>query len=161
GTFSFTQPLLRSFGYDSTTWLIRIAKDTSDSSYQDLVRAVQNTVNAVEQAYWDLVYALQNLEVKKESLRIAQELNRITKIKIDVGSLAPIEITQTEVGIATAEQDIITAEGLIGDAQDRLQRVLNFVDPSQINTPIIPTDQLSTDEVTIQLDEGTRVALRS
>ena len=77
-------------------------------------------VNAVEQAYWDLVYSLQNLEVKRESLRIAQELNRITRIKIDVGSLAPIDITQTEVGIATAEQDIIISEGQIGDAQDRL-----------------------------------------
>ena len=73
------------------------------------MRSIQTGVNSVEQAYWDLVYAFQNLEVKKESLRIAQDLNRITKIKIDVGSLAPIDITQTEVGIATAEQDIITA----------------------------------------------------
>jgi len=45
----------------------------------------------------------------RQSLKIAQDLNRITKIKIDVGSLAPIDITQTEVGIANAEQDIITA----------------------------------------------------
>ena len=81
---------------------------------------------------------LQNLEVKRESLRIAQELNRITRIKIDVGSLAPIDITQTEVGIATAEQDIIISEGQIGDAQDRLKRLLNFVDAAQVNVPIIP-----------------------
>src|ERR1700730_15797807 len=138
-----------------TPWLIRIAKNSRDSAYQDLVRSIQGTVNAVEQAYWDLVYALQNLEVKRESLRIASELNRITRIKIDVGSLAPIDITQTEVGIATAQQDIITAEGLIGDAQDRLKRLLNFVDPAQINTPFIPTDPLSTDQVSIKLDEST------
>ena len=87
-------------------------------------------------------------------------MNRITRIKIDVGSLAPIDITQTEVGIATAQQDIITAEGLIGDAQDRLKRLLNFVDPAQINIPIIPTDQLSTEQVTIAPEEGTRIALR-
>src|SRR5207244_4631647 len=109
-TLSMNQPLLRNFGPRTTTWLIRIARNTRDSSYQDFLRSVQTTVNSVEQAYWDLVYALQNLEVKKESLRIAQDLNRITRIKIDVGSLAPIDITQTEVGIATAEQDIITAE---------------------------------------------------
>jgi len=158
GTFSFTQPLLRSFGYDTTTWLIRIAKDTSDGSYHDLVRAVQNTVNSVEQAYWDLVYALQNLEVKKESLRIAQDLNRITRIKIDVGSLAPIDITQTEVGIATAEQDIITAEGLIGDAQDRLKRQLNF-DRTQWSVPIAPTDQVRSENVQVRVDEGMAVAI--
>lgn len=159
-TLSMNQPLLRNFGTLPTTWLIRIAKNSRDSAYQDLVRSIQGTVNSVEQAYWDLVFALQNLEVKRESRRIASELNRITRIKIDVGSLAPIDITQTEVGIATAEQDIIAAEGLIGDAQDRLKRLLNFVDPAQINIPIIPTDQLSTEQVTIQLEEGTRIALR-
>src|SRR6266540_3649585 len=158
-TLSMNQPLLRNFGPRTTTWLIRIARNTRDSSYQDFVRSVQTTVNAVEQAYWDLVYALQNLEVKKESLRIAQDLNRITRIKIDVGSLAPIEITQTEVGIATAEQDIITAEGLIGDAQDRLTRLLN-VDPVRWSTtPIVPTDQVQGENVQIQVEEGTKTAL--
>jgi outer membrane protein len=158
GTLSFTQPLLRNLGFDTTTWLIRISKNTSDGSYQDLVRAVQNTVNSVEQAYWDLAYALQNLEVKKESLRIAQDLNRITKIKIDVGSLAPIDITQTEVGIATAEQDIILAEGLIGDAQDRLKRQLNF-DRTQWSIPILPTDQVRAEPVQVKVDDGMTLAI--
>ena len=157
-TLSLNQPLLRNFGSRPTNYLIRIARYTRDSAYQDFVRSVQTTVNNVEQSYWDLVYALQNLEVKKESLRIAQDLNRITKIKIDVGSLAPIEITQTEVGIATAEQDIITAEGLIGDAQDRLKRQLN-PDATQWSVAIIPTDQVRAGEVKIELEEGTKAAL--
>jgi len=158
-TLSMNQPLLRNFGPRVTTWLIRIARNTRDSSYQDFVRSVQTTVNSVEQSYWDLVYALQNLEVKKESLRIAQDLNRITRIKIDVGSLAPIEITQTEVGIATAEQDIITAEGLIGDAQDRLTRLLNVNPGRWSTTPIVPTDQVQGGNVQIQVEEGTKTAL--
>ncbi|MDQ6894949.1 MAG: TolC family protein [Acidobacteriota bacterium] len=157
---SMNQPLLRNFGTLPSNWLIRIAHNSRDSAYQSLLRTVQGTVNAVEQAYWDLVYATQNLEVKRESLRIARELNRITRIKIDVGSLAPIDITQTEVGIATAEQDIIISEGQIGDAQDRLKRLLNFVEAAQVNIPIIPTDRLSTEQVKIQLDEGTQTALR-
>jgi outer membrane protein TolC len=152
-TLSMNQPLLRNFGTLATNWQIRISKNTRDGAYQTLLRSVQSTVNTVEQAYWDLVYAIQNLEVKRESLRIAQDLNRITRIKIDVGSLAPIDITQTEVGIATAEQDIITAEGLIGDAQDRLRRQLNFVDPTLMSTPIIPTDQLSTDKLDLSNEE--------
>ncbi len=157
-SLSMNQPLLRNFGSKTTNWLIYIARNTRDSSYQTFVRSAQSVVNSVEQAYWDLVYALQNLEVKKESLRIAQDLNRITKIKIDVGSLAPIEITQTEVGIATAEQDIITAEGLIGDAQDRLQRVLN-VDPTRWFASVVPTDEVRGEDVKIGLDEGTKTAL--
>ena len=155
---SMNQPLLRNFGPKTTTWLIRIARNTRDAAYQDFVRGVQSVVNTVEQAYWDLAYALQNLEVKKESLRIAQELNRITKIKIDVGSLAPIEITQTEVGIAIAEQDIILAEGLIGDAQDRLKRQLGLK-AATWSTPIVPTEEVRAEDVRIQLEEGTRTAL--
>jgi outer membrane protein TolC len=157
-TLSMNQPLLRNFGPKTTTWLIRIARNSRDSAYQDFVRSVQTVVNTVEQAYWDLVYAVQNLEVKKESLRIAQELNRITKIKIDVGSLAPIEITQTEVGIAIAEQDIILAEGLIGDAQDRLKRQLG-VKIASWSTPITPTDEVRAEQIQIEVDEATRAAL--
>jgi len=157
-TISLTQPLLRNFGATPTKWLIWIARNTRDATYQTFVRSVQSTVNGVEQAYWDLVYAIQNLEVKKESLRIAQDLNRITKIKIDVGSLAPIDITQTEFGIATAEQDIITADGLIGDAQDRLKRLLN-VDSEKWAVPIVPTDPVRAGETKIQLEEGTKAAL--
>jgi outer membrane protein len=157
-TLSLNQPLLRNFGHDTTTWLIRIARNTRDASYQDYVRSVELTVNAVEQAYWDLVYALRNLEAKKESLQIAQELNRITKIKIDVGSLAPIDITQTEFGIATAEQDIITADGLIGDAQDRLKRLLNF-DSSRWTTPIAPTDEVRSETIQVKVEEGVRAAV--
>lgn len=157
-SLSMNQPLLRNFGPTATKWLIYIAKNSRDASYQQYLRSVQSTVNSVEQAYWDLAYTLQNLEVKKESLRIAQELERITKIKIDVGSLAPIDITQTEVGVALAEQDIITAEGLIGDALDRLRRQIN-IDPTLGNVPIVPTDQVRGEPVTIQLPEATRMAL--
>lgn len=157
-SLSLSQPLLKSFGSNATTWQIRISRNTRDSTYLAFVRSVQATVNGVEQAYWNLTYAIQNLEVKKESLQIAKELNRITKIKIDVGSLAPIDITQTEVGIATAEQDIITAEGLIGDAQDQLKRLLN-VDSMKWAVPIVPTDSVRVPEVVVNLEEGTRTAL--
>ena len=67
-----------------------------------------------------------NLAVKIEARDIAAEINRITKIKIDVGSLAPIDIVQTEVGIATAEQDIINAQAVVGLAEDQLRRNMNY-----------------------------------
>jgi outer membrane protein TolC len=156
-TLNLNQPLLKNFGYDTTVWLIHIAKDTRDASYQDYIRSVQTTVNGVEQAYWDLVYAVQNLEVKREALTIAKDLNRITQIKIDVGSLAPIEIYQTLFGVATAEQDIITAEGLVGDAQDRLKRLLNF-DPKEWATPILPTDQVQAEAIQVDAEQGVQRA---
>ena len=157
-TLSVSQPLLRNFGRDTTTWLIQTARNSRDASYQGFVRSVQTAVNGVEQAYWDLVYAIRNLAVKQEALVVARDLNRITRIKIDVGSLAPIDITQTEVGIATAEQNIIIAESLIGDAQDRLKRLLSF-NPEQWAVPIVPTDEVRADLPAVKVDDGIRTAL--
>ena len=156
---SLNQPLLRNFGITPSYWQIQIARNSFGSANLDYLRGVQTLVNSVEQAYWDLAYAVENLKVKQESLKIAQDLNRITKIKIDVGSLAPIDIVQTEVGIAQAEQDIILAEGLIGDAQDRLKRNLTL-DPKLWTTPIMPTDSVQTDErMTIKVDEASAEAI--
>jgi outer membrane protein TolC len=158
-TASVNQPLLRNFGKLPTNWLIDTARNTRDAAYQTFVRSVQATVNSTEQAYWDLAYAYDNLKVKLEAKAIAVELNRITKIKIDVGSLAPIDVVQTEVNIATADQDIINAEGTIGVAQDQLKRLLNF-DPVLWNAaPIIPTDSVRVEEQKFDLEKGMKEAL--
>jgi len=154
-----TQPLLRNFGKLATEWQIYTARDARDAAYQGFVQSVQATVNTVEQAYWDLAYAYENLKVKQETKDLRVEQNRITRIKIDVGSLAPIDIVQTEADIATAEQDIISAEGAIGTAQDQLKRLLN-VDPKNWgNAPIIPTDPVRVEQPPFDLEQGMRTAL--
>lgn len=134
------QPLLRNFGRTVNTRFVVQARYSRDQSAWDFVRSVQNTIQSVENAYWDLSYAQQNLVAKREALDRARDLNRITKIKIDVGALAPIDIVQTEVTIAQREQDIILAEGLIGDAQDRLKRLLNVTQLADWNRPVVATD---------------------
>jgi outer membrane protein TolC len=136
-----TQPLLRNFGRTVNERLVVQARLGRDTSAYSFVVAVQTAIQAADSAYWDLVYAIENLKAKQEALKIAQDLNRITRIKIDVGALAPIEIVQTEVTIAQREQDIITAEGLIGDAQDRLRRLVNVQTIPDWNRPIVPTDR--------------------
>ena len=157
--FNINQPLLRNFGRLPTEINIETARNTRDSSYQTFVRSVQTVIDSVEQSYWDLVYARANLRVKLEARDIARELNRITRIKIDVGSLAPIDIVQTEVGIATADEDIITAEALVGLAEDRLRRDLNYEAESPTTNRIVPTDELRVDRQSFDLAEGVRTAL--
>ena len=153
------QPLLRNFGRLPTEINIDTARNTRDASYQNFVRSVEEVINSVEQSYWDLVFARANLRVKLEARDIARELNRITRIKIDVGSLAPIDIVQTEVGIATAEEDIITAEALVGLAEDRLRRTLNYEAESPTTNRIVPADELNAQRQSFDLSEGVRTAL--
>jgi outer membrane protein len=152
-------PLLRNFGIDTTTRGIRLARNTRNADEESFVQNVQATVNAVEQAYWDLVYARSNLRVKEQSLGLARELFRITKIKIDVGSQAPIDIVQTESGVAQRELDIITARQQIGDAEDRLKRLLNFAAAGRWNDGIVPTDEVRVEPVRIDLEAGVAQAL--
>lgn len=158
-TASVNQPLLRGFGRDVNTRLVVQSRLLQDSSAWDFVASVQTAVQLVENAYWDLVYALANLDSKREALDRANDFNRITKIKIDVGALAPIEIVQTEVTIAQREQEIILAEGQIGDAQDRLKRLLNVTDLSTWNRPIVPTDKPAEEKIEIDVEAGIRSAL--
>jgi outer membrane protein TolC len=138
-----TQPLLRNLGRAVNERLVVQARLGRDTNAYAFVIAVQTAIQSADSAYWDLVYAVENLKAKEEALAIAKDLNRITQIKIDVGATAPIDIVQTEVTIAQREQDIITAEGLIGDAQDRLRRLLNVRSIPDWNRPIVPTDRPS------------------
>ena len=114
---------------------------------------MRDTVQKVENAYWDLAYAIANLKAKQEALERAKDVNHITKVKIDVGALAPIDIVQTEVTIAQREQDIILAEGLIGDAQDALRRVLNVTQTIRSFPPTVDRSPF-----TVSSDEGVRQA---
>jgi outer membrane protein TolC len=164
-SLSVTQPLLRNFGRDVNERLVVQARLGRDQNAYTFVIAVQSAIQAAENAYWDLVYAVENLKAKKEALRIATDLHRITKIKIDVGALAPIDIVQTEVTVAQREQDIITAEGLVGDAQDRLRRLLNVQTIPDWNRPILPidrpTNQTLHEVFTADVDKGFELALRT
>ena len=160
-----TQPLLRNFGRSVNERLVVQARLGRDTNAYAFVAAVQTAIQSADSAYWDLVYAVENLKAKQEALAIAKDLNRITQIKIDVGATAPIDIVQTEVTIAQREQDIITAEGLIGDAQDRLRRLVNVQSIPDWNRPIVPTDRPSRASLQQALnpdvDEGYETALRT
>ena len=138
-----TQPLLRNFGRPANEHLVVMAKLGEDTNAWAYAIAVQVAIQTAENAYWDLVYAVENLKSKEEALRIAKDLNHITQVKIDVGAAAPIDIVQTEVTVAQREQDIITAEGLIGTAQDSLRRLLNVQSIPDWNRPILPADRPS------------------
>ena len=155
---SVTQPLLRNFGRDVNERFVVQARIGRDTNAFQFVVAVQTAIQTADSAYWDLVYAFENLKAK-------QDLNRITQIKIDVGAAAPIDIVQTEVTIAQREQDIITAEGLIGDAQDRLRRLLNVQSIPDWNRPIVPTDRPTRESLVkpykADVNEGFESALKA
>jgi len=92
--FSFMQPLMRDFGTDISRRGIKLARNNLGVSRESFRTILTNTTLGVVQAYYDLIFARQNLEVKRLSLALAKDQERITQIKIDVGANAPLDILQ-------------------------------------------------------------------
>ena len=141
-TFSARQPLLRDFGTDVTRRGINIARNNLGISQETFRGVLMNTAVSVEQAYLDLVYARQLVDVVKEAVFLARDQARITQIRIDVGASAPLDILQPRVQIATQEEALIVAEASVRDAEDRLRQLMH-VDSADWDRPIIPTDPVT------------------
>lgn len=155
-----TQPLLQGFGTDVNRAQIEVARRNRDISGLQFAKIVIATMQGVEDAYWNLVYQIDNLKVKQRSLQLAQDLLEQTQTRVRIGTSAPIDIVQSEATVAAREQDIIVAENAVQGAADTLKLLLGFEDPEDWKSQIIPTDTLETATVTPGLDEAIEESLK-
>jgi outer membrane protein len=158
--FTFTQPLLQGFGATPTDQGILLALNTSSSNRVTFeLQSITVSVQVIN-AYWNLVNAREQLVVAQESLQLARDLNERNIIQVQVGTLAPLEIVQSQAAIATREQGIITAQQAIGDAADALRLAMNL--PQDLyQYDILPTTPPESDTIQIDLDESIKTALDS
>ena len=122
----FSQPLLKDFGYKVNRREILIAQNNLDISQRQFESVLMETIYSVQDAYWNLVFALENYDVKEQSLRLAQDLLVKNKKEVEVGKLAEIEILNAEAVVASREADILQAEALIMKSEDTLKNILNL-----------------------------------
>ena len=108
-----TQPLLRGFGIDLNRRYIRIAKNDARIADQVFRQQVIDTVAGVARLYTDLVSLNEDVNVKREALRLAQRLYEDNKNKVEQGEQAPIEVTRAQAQVASNQQALISAEGLV------------------------------------------------
>lgn len=141
---SFDQPLLRDFGIDVTRRGINIARNTLGISKEAFRDQVSQSILDVETAYLDLIYTRRNLAVRRQSLELARDQERITQIRIDVGAAAPLDILEPRVAIAARDEEVINAEALVRIAEDRLRRQMNLP-PEEWDRPIIPNETMTYD----------------
>ena len=139
---SFTQPLLNGFGLAMGTRNIRIAKNNRKiADWAFTAQAITTITNTIT-AYWELVYARENVKVNQQAVTVAQKLFEDNKKQLEIGSLAPLDVTRSESEVATDTQNLIFAQTT--QLQDE-QNLKNFIskDPlaaNIINVQIIPTD---------------------
>jgi outer membrane protein TolC len=156
---SYTQPLMRDFGRLATGRQIRIARNNFDISRETFELQVTRTVRSVIDEYWNLVGARAQLEVARASLDLAKQLHEQNRIRVDVGTLAPLELVQSEAGVATREEQIVTAQALVGDIEDRLRELLNLDSGPLWMTEIVPETGVETAHVPIDVERGISTAM--
>src|SRR6266436_3622568 len=138
----FQQQLLNGFGRAVNTRNIRIAKNNrkiADWAFtQQAITTVTNTITA----YWELVFARGNVRVQQQAVTVAQKLYNDNKKQLEIGTMAPLEVTRAESEVAANRQNLIVAQTLLLQDQQALK---NFISkdplaPNFVNVEIIPTD---------------------
>lgn len=139
---SYTQPLLRNFRFDNNRRQIEIAKKNINLTDAQLRLRAIDVVAGVEQAYWDLVFALRNLQVQNETLRQARDQLESNKRLVAAGVLAPIELVAAQAQILTFEQAVFAAQETVTRTENMLKTMLlpdrNSVEWSRPITPVSP-----------------------
>ncbi|MBL9079587.1 MAG: TolC family protein [Planctomycetes bacterium] len=123
-TVSFRQPLLRGAWTDYNLAPIAAARYRERQAGHEFDRAVQDTLLAIVQAYWELVFARENWRVVGSALAVAQEQLRITEERIRVRELAPRDRVADESEVARRREELIVAENAIRAREDALRELL-------------------------------------
>lgn len=123
-TATYSQSLLRNFGRNATESRLIVARKSAQAADLNFQLSIISLVASTESLYWDVVFAQRNLENKQEALALAQKQLNENEIRVQVGTLAPIEVTSSEASVAQAQQDIISAEAQLLNAKDALIRAL-------------------------------------
>jgi len=158
---SLQQPLLKNFGLDANQTGIRIATNNQEISREQLRLKASDVVTKVHDAYFDLIFALENLEVQQRSLRLATELMGLNRARVRAGVAAPVEVTQAEAQEAARRQDVIVAEKAVQDAEDTLKVILNIPASRGWGQSLQPADRPPFEVKHFNLDEAVREAMQN
>jgi outer membrane protein TolC len=142
--FRLTQHLLQGFGFAPNTRFIQIAKNNREISDVAFRLQITTTVDQIENMYWDLVYAYENVRVQQEQLAFAQKTLSDSKKQVDIGTLAPIEVVRAQSTVATNQQTLTVALTNLQLQQLLMKNALsrNLVDPGLVDAEVIPTSTM-------------------
>lgn len=123
-TAQYVQPLLRGFRIDNTRQQLQVNQINREISEQSVRATVTQTVANVRNAYWDLVFARSSVDVARRALDLAERLVADNQARVEVGTLAPLDIVQAQAEAATRRQTLAAAEATASTAELTLKRFL-------------------------------------
>ncbi len=120
----YTQPLSRNLTIDSTRQQIQVTKINRDITDVQLRATITNTVSNVREAYWNYVYSIQAVGVAQQSVDLAEQLVKDNQTRVEVGTMAPIDVVTAQSQAAAARQNLAVAVGAMKTNELALKRLI-------------------------------------
>jgi outer membrane protein TolC len=144
-----TQHLLQGFGWGINGRFIVQAKNDrriTDSAFR---QQLLYTVNQIENIYWGLVSAYEDEQAKERALAQSSQLNEDNKRQLQIGTLAPLDVVNSESAKATDQQALVASQSNLEYQQLIVKQAIarNLDDPALVNAPVIPTDRVALDRL--------------
>jgi outer membrane protein len=163
-TYQVSQPFLRNYGRNINDTAIRVARNNLGVSEIAFETQIIDLVTTGQNLYWDLVYQLEDIKVRKEALDLAEKTLSDNKRQVQIGTMAPIDVLQAESAVAQRQEQMVTTSYGADQMQDRVKRLMtNLPDPSLILAQLNPIDlprKPGTDDVML-LQDAIKYALES
>jgi outer membrane protein TolC len=156
----YTQPLMRGFKTDSTRQQLQVTKINRDISDVQVRATITNTLSNVRNAYWDYVFAKQSVEVAQQSVDLAERLVQDNQTRVQVGTMAPIDVVQAQAQSATQRGNLVAAQATVRTTELALKRLIveGTQDPIW-NSSLDPVDRPDFRPEAIDVDAAVRRAL--
>ncbi|HSE16069.1 MAG TPA: TolC family protein [Pyrinomonadaceae bacterium] len=158
-SLQFTQPLLRDRSIDNNRRQIRVQRKRLDQSDADFRQRTIEIINRVQQAYWELVFALRDQQNQLANLNLSRESLRNIEAQIAAGAKAPLERAEVQTELANRETALYSAIQAVAIAENNL-KVLVFRKPNspEWSAQLTPTDTPSFDSTPVSLDDALKAA---
>ncbi len=159
-TTQYTQPLLRGFKTDNNRQQIQVTQINRDISDVDLRQTITNTVADVRNAYWELLYTVASVAVQQQALDLAEQLVQDNRARVEIGTLAPIDIVQAQSEAASRRQTLAAAQQALRSAELTLKRLIVAGTQDELWTAELnPVDQPQRSQPPVDIEAAIRNAL--
>ena len=159
-SFNFTQPLARNRTIDSARQQLIVTKMNREISDVSLRQTVLGTIRSVKYAYWNLKASVAALKVAEQSLDLAKESLRNNRSRVEIGTMAPIDIVEAEAEVARRDEAAIVAESTVRRAEDALRTlILDSKSATFWAARFDLTDQPTFAPTSVDVDAAVKVAL--
>jgi len=160
--FRYIQPLVRGFVIDQPRWQLESRRTLRDIADVQLRQSIVVTTRAVRNAYWDLVFTIANLQVAQQALDLARQQLKDNRTRVEVGTMASIDIVEAEAEVARNEESVIVAETAIQRAQDLLRSLVLSPDQADFwSASFEPVEAPELKAQPIDVEAGVRAALEN